>query len=99
MAEALKAGLLTASSFDTKWLWCGRVNSLLLKMSRRQEVLHAGVDLIEQVRHSGVDPNVRAKVVCSSFGTTGLMIPLSGIIRVSFNANINRNMRESGILK
>ena len=99
MASAFEAGLLVASSFDTKWLWCVRVQALLLEMSKRQRMLHAGVDLIKQVQRSGVDPNGRAKVVCSSFGDTGLTTPLSGVSRISFNANINRNVSESVILK
>ena len=99
MAEVVRAGSLAASSFDTKWLWCVHVESLLLKIAKIWEISHAGVDLIMQVRHSGVDPNGRARVVCPSFGYTDLRSPLPGVSRISFNANIIRKVRGCNILK
>ena len=99
MADVVRAISLTASSFDTKWLRCVLVKPLLIKISEIGEISHAGVDLIWQVRYSGVDPNERAQVVCSSFGYTDLRTPLSGVSRISFNANIIRNISECGILK
>ena len=99
MAVIVKAGSLAANSFDTKWLWCVHVESLPLKIAKIWEISHAGVDLIMQVRRSGVDPNEGARVVCSSFGYTDLRTPLSGVSRISFNANITRNVSGCNILK
>ena len=88
MAEVVRAGSLAASSFDTKWLWCVHVESLLLEILK-----------IREISHAGVDPNEGAQVVCSSFGYTDLRAPLSGVSRISFNANIIRNVNGCNILK